>query len=370
MSNTRIDFIYLDEKDMIAAGVKDMERCVETMEEVFDLLGQGDYNMGGPIGDTHGLQIKFPTSSPFPNMPVDEPDRRFMSMIAYLGGRFDVCGNKWYGSNRANIEKSLPRSILMMTLTDKDTAAPLALMSANLISTMRTGAIPGVGARQLARKSADTIALIGAGVIGRTCMYSLLYAMKDAKLVKIYDLYPETAERVGQELKQSYGVNYQVCRSMEEAIREADVVNISSSGDKRPVIEPAWLKEGAYLALSSKSELSPELVRGSRIVTDNWGMYQMQMRDNPGKCRERIGQAGSYIADYVYDGVISESDITNFGDIVAGKKPGRTSDSDRILFCMGGQPVYDVAWAWDVYQNAKQKGLGVSLNLWDTPNMY
>lgn len=60
-----------------------------------------------------------------------------------------MAGCKWYGSNHENLKKGLPRSILMVTLNDPDTGAPKAFMSGNLISSMRTGAVPGVGVRYL-----------------------------------------------------------------------------------------------------------------------------------------------------------------------------------------------------------------------------
>lgn len=65
VTDTRIDFIYLSEPDMVKAGVTDMARCVDTMEEVFVLLHKGDYRMAGPNSDSHGAMIKFPESSPF-----------------------------------------------------------------------------------------------------------------------------------------------------------------------------------------------------------------------------------------------------------------------------------------------------------------
>ncbi len=99
MEGKKVTFLYLDEEDMIKAGVLDMPKCVEVIEDVFRLLGKGDYLMGGPLGNEHGQMLCFPKESPFPNMPVAGPDRRFMSMIAYLGGKFNVCGEKWYGSN-------------------------------------------------------------------------------------------------------------------------------------------------------------------------------------------------------------------------------------------------------------------------------
>ncbi|WP_262927366.1 Rossmann-fold NAD(P)-binding domain-containing protein [Phytohalomonas tamaricis] len=109
------------------------------------------------------VMIVFPEDSPFPNMPKPTADSRMMAMPAYLGGSFCTASVKWYGSNIANREKGLPRSILMFTLSDADTGAPLAYMSANLLSAYRTGTIPGVGARHLARKDARTIGLLGPG---------------------------------------------------------------------------------------------------------------------------------------------------------------------------------------------------------------
>ena len=143
-SPAKIDFVYLSESDMIAAGVTDMPTCVDTMEEMFGLLWHGDYRMAGANNDSHGAMVLFPKESPFPDMPKATADRRFMAMPAYLGGRFRTAGVKWYGSNVENREKGLPRSILMFVLNDADTGAPLAFMSANLLSAYRTGAIPGV----------------------------------------------------------------------------------------------------------------------------------------------------------------------------------------------------------------------------------
>ena len=155
--DTKIDFLYLSEPDMIKAGVKDMSKCVDCMEDLLVTLNKGDYMMGGENHNSHGCMIMFPDDPKFPGMPKNGPDRRFMAMPAYLGGKHQLAGMKWYGSNIENKEKGLPRSILMMMLNDKDTGAPLALMSANLLSSYRTGGIPGVGAKYLARKDSKPL---------------------------------------------------------------------------------------------------------------------------------------------------------------------------------------------------------------------
>ncbi|QKM51225.1 Delta(1)-pyrroline-2-carboxylate reductase [Burkholderia glumae] len=183
--DTKIDFIYLSEQDMIHAGVTDMPACVDTMEEMFGLLYHGDYRMAGANNDSHGAAVFFPEQSPFPDMPKPTADRRFMAMPAYLGGRFRTAGMKWYGSNIENRDKGLPRSILTFVLNDADTAAPLAFMSANLLSAYRTGAIPGVGARHLARKDSRIVGIVGPGVMAKTTLMALIAACPMIDTVKI-----------------------------------------------------------------------------------------------------------------------------------------------------------------------------------------
>lgn len=183
--DTRIKFLYLSEPDMIKAGVKNMDQCVEAMEDLLVTLNKGDYVMAGVNHNSHGAQVIFPDDPQFEGMPKNADDRRFMAMPAYLGGKYQMAGMKWYGSNCENKASGLPRSILMMMLNDKDTGAPLALMSANLVSCYRTGAIPGVGAKYLARKDSETVTIIGPGVMGRTCLLAFLSVCPKITTVKV-----------------------------------------------------------------------------------------------------------------------------------------------------------------------------------------
>ena len=56
----RLDFLFLTEAEAVKAGAGNMERCIEVMDEVFELLGQGDYLMGTPNHNAHGIKIYFP----------------------------------------------------------------------------------------------------------------------------------------------------------------------------------------------------------------------------------------------------------------------------------------------------------------------
>ena len=121
MSDSKVEFLFLSKPDMIEAGVLDMAGCVDTLDEAFAIMGQGDYLMGGPSRHEHGVMLHFPEEPLGPRMPTAGPDRRFMAMISYLGGDYHLCGTKWYGSNAANPKRGLPRSILLVIINDPDT---------------------------------------------------------------------------------------------------------------------------------------------------------------------------------------------------------------------------------------------------------
>lgn len=373
MSSAKIDFLYLNEEEMVKAGVTDMHRCVEVMGEVFDLLGKGDYVMGGKNHNSHGIMISFPDEPEFPNMPKNGPDRRFMAMTTYLGGRFHIAGEKWYGSNRANVEKGLPRSILMVMLNNADTGAPEALMSANLISAVRTGAIPGVGAKYLARPDSKVCALIGAGVISRTCFMSLIDVCTQLDTVKIYDIFPAASEKLADYIRETYPQikTIELVDSIEAAVRGADVVNAATSGKVYPRIEEEWLKPGVYVSLPAGVDMDSDFVLNrARRVVDNWKMYEAWSDELKYPYQPTLGLIGTYYLDWIKEGKMTADMIENLGDIAAGKMPGRKNGEEKIIFGMGGMPVYDVAWGTTVYETAREMGLGTTLNLWDTPYLY
>ena len=93
--SAKIDFLYLSEPDMIKAGVKDMGKCVEVMEDMMVTLKKGDYVMGGENHNSHGCMVTFPDNPEFEGMPKNGEDRRFMAMPAYLGGNFQMAGMKY-----------------------------------------------------------------------------------------------------------------------------------------------------------------------------------------------------------------------------------------------------------------------------------
>ncbi|MCM1090808.1 MAG: tyramine oxidase subunit B [Butyrivibrio sp.] len=371
-----IDFLYLSEEDMIKAGVKDMKGCVETMEEMFRLMKLGNYRMGGANGNSHGCMVCFPAESPFPEMPVDGPDRRFMAMPAYLGGKFDIAGMKWYGSNAENRKKGLPRSILMLTLNDKDTGAPLAYMSANILSAYRTGAVPGVGFKYFAPENAETVGIVGPGVMSKTALEAAFAVRPTIKRVKVKGRGKASLDEFIEYVTTEHpGVECVAVDTIEEACRDADIVSVSTSsptGDpsEYPYIAEDWLKAGAIVETTASLRFDDDfLLNRARLVADNIKLYEAWEEEYAPDAYNTIPIPAVHAEDLIASGKMSPDQIDDLGDVIMGKVPVHRKEGEIVIYSVGGMPVEDIAWGAVVYRNALEKGIGTKLNLWKTPEL-
>lgn len=374
--DTRIKFLYLSEPDMIKAGVKNMDQCVEAMEDLLVTLNKGDYVMAGVNHNSHGAQVIFPDDPQFEGMPKNADDRRFMAMPAYLGGKYQMAGMKWYGSNCENKASGLPRSILMMMLNDKDTGAPLALMSANLVSCYRTGAIPGVGAKYLAGKDSETVTIIGPGVMGRTCLLAFLSVCPKITTVKVKGRGLRSLHAFEEFVKKECPQIQQIIvrDSMEEAVKDSDIICVTSTAPVKeidfPYIAEDWVKKGALICLPSAARFDDDfLINRCKKVVDSYKLYEAWAEEFPYPSYEMVQIIGSKFTDYLHEGRIQREDIVDIADIINKKHPGRESDDEIIVYSVGGMPVEDIAWGGTVYRNALKEGIGVELPLWDQPDM-
>lgn len=378
--SAKIDFLYLSEPDMIRAGVKDMSACIASMEDMLLLLKKGDYMMGGENHNSHGCMVTFPDDPKFPGMPKNTQDRRFMAMPAYLGGRYQMAGVKWYGSNIENKKKGLPRSILTLTLNDKDTGAPLAFMSANLLSAYRTGGIPGVGAKYLARKDSETAAVIGPGVMGKTSLAAFAAVCPKLHRVKIKGRGRKSIDSFIAFVKKEYPQFDEiiVCETEEEAVRDADVISFTTTAmtdddpaivETYPYISGDWVKPGAFISMPSAARFDDEFLSTCKFVVDNRKLYEAWAIEYPYPTYPKMGIIGCKFTDLIHEGKASGEDLTDMADIIEGKAEGRTSEDQVIIYSVGGMPVEDVAWGCSVYRREVKEGIGTKLNLWETPEM-
>lgn len=379
MAYPKVDFLYLSEPDMIKAGVTDVVGCTDCMEEVLKLLDKGDYRMGGENGNSHGCMVSFPDQPEFPNMPKNGPDRRFMCMPAYLGGKFDMAGVKWYGSNVENREKGLPRSILMVTLNDKETGVPVAHMSANLISAYRTAAVPGVGVKHLAVENAKVLGIVGPGVINCITVETFAALRPTLDTLKINGRGKASIDRCIAYVKEKCPQfkNIIVCDTIEECVRDADILSFATSTptggqEGYPFIDPSWLKPGCLACGMGAMNTTEELIMDpkTKLVVDNTKLYEAWADEYPYPTFDTWFLIGSKFTDMIHEGKLEKSRMEDMGAICNGKLPGRESDDQIILYSIGGMPIEDVAWGKTIYENALKEGIGVKLNLWDTPYLH
>ena len=377
MAYPKIDFLYLNEEDMVKAGVKDMASCVETMEEMFKLLKIGNYRMGGANGNSHGCMVMFPEKSKFPEMPVDGPDRRFMAMPAYLGGKFDMAGMKWYGSNTENKKKGLPRSILTLILNDKDTGAPKAFMSANILSAYRTGAVPGVGFKYFAKDDAKVIGIVGPGVMSKTALAAAMAVRPSIQTVKVKGRGKASLNRFVQHVKDTYpNVDVYPVETIEKAVKDADIVSVSTStsttGDTSiyPYIAEEWIKPGAVIESTAALRFDDDFViHRARTVTDNIKLYEAWEEEMKPDAYKTVPIPAVHVMDLIAEGKMSLDQVDDLGDVILGNIPVHRKEGEVIIYSVGGMPIEDIAWGTMVYRNALKKGIGQTLNLWDVPQM-
>ncbi|GAA3784189.1 tyramine oxidase subunit B [Micrococcus endophyticus] len=374
--STEINFRYLSEPDMIEAGVGDLVRCTDVMEEALVLMRKGDYMMAGENGNSHGAMITFPGDPEHEGMPKDGPDRRFMAMPAYLGGRFGTTGVKWYGSNAENRAKGLPRSIHVFVLNDRDTGAPLAIMSANLLSAYRTGSVPGVGVKHLAKEDAKTVAVVGPGVIARSTLETTLALRPSIDTLTVKGRGAASTQAFVDWATATFPqlTSATVCESIEEAIADADIVMATTTTDAAgssafPYFPKSAIKPGALLLLPAAARFDDDFLAGddARLVIDAQGLYDAWLEEYGAQAYQILGIPGSHWFGLVEQGVLPAEKIEEIADIATGALPARRNDEEIILYSVGGMPIEDVAWATDLYRTAEEKGIGTVLNLWETP---
>lgn len=368
MSKTEI--LYLSEPDLIKAGVLDAARCTDVCEEVFRILHDGDYLMGGPNHNEHGLVLVFPKETKFKNMPVAGPERRFIAMPAYLGGRFAICGEKWYGSNVKNIkERGLPRSVLTVTLNDPETCEPRAFMSGNLISSMRTGCIPGVGVRYLANADSETITVIGTGPIQKATMLAMKAGLPNLKKVVAMAAHIKSAEKFIDWCKEELGLEGIAMESMEEAVKLGDIVSIAASPKNPLYFKDEWIKEGAAVLLTSPIEADDDFWLNNKITFDNTKMHMAYYDEaiGLGNIKKACNGWGKMYELMEQKRMSPLSEQVSLGDVVVDHSLGRKEHKTKEIFVTSGQVLFDLGWGYELYETAKKKGIGVTLPLWDEP---
>jgi alanine dehydrogenase len=281
------------------------------------------------------------------------PDKAFNGHFNVLRGYLaplGVAGVKIVGDFVDNYKQDLPSEMALLNLFDPRTGMPKALLDASAITDMRTGAVTALGAKYLARKDSRVLGHIGA----RGTAYwnvRLLDHLFDFSEIRVHSRRQESRDAFATRLARDLGKAVTVTEDWESCIRGADIVVEASRLEKpTPMLKTDWIKPSAFVVpygTMSAVELSLTDIM-DKLVVDDWG-----------QCKG--GMFGS-LRTHVESGRLSEVTLYGeLGEIVCGKKPGRTSQEETILFWHRGLSLSDIALGHAMLEKAARMGLGQQL---------
>ncbi len=334
------EFLFLTQEDVIAAGALDMKAAQDDIELAYKLYSSGQINQ------PHKPVFEF-------DNPETGEKRQYLavSMPVYVGGKVNRIGHKWAAESMDNARRGdMPMGIDIILLHDLEHAIPAAIMEGGLITAMRTSAVAGVGAKALANPDSKVAGLIGAGVIGRTMIMSITTATPKLEEIRLFDLNQMRSQELAEEFKDQ--VKIVVVNSVEEAFKDADIITTQTTA-RKPFVKDEWVPKGSYYAHMSHEGTEEVYLNTDRLVVDNWATLKTWDFFTP----TRLVEAGR----------MKEEAITDIGKILLGEAPGRQSKDERILFANLGMGCLDITMAERIYQNAKAKGLGQKISLWEKP---
>lgn len=298
-----------------------MSECVDVLDTLFKESAEGS------VSNMNRYRVPLPKGS--------------MQVMAGMSSNSGAAGLKTYVTGGNSSTK------MVVLLFEIATAEPIALIAANALGAIRTGAASGVATRYMARTDAKTVAIIGTGGQARTQLAAIC-AVRPIKQAFVYSRTAVNRQTFATKMASELGISVEACESSNEAIANAEIVcTITSS--REPVIDGTQLRSGTHVNAAGSNgwirrEVDDETIkRASLIVADD-------VSDAKIECGELIWAAERRLFRW-------ETAI-DLRDVVGGRIRGRPTDDAITLFESQGLAIEDVAAGMHVYRKAKQWGVG------------
>ena len=237
-----------------------------------------------------------------------------------------------------------PRRILI--LSDREGGEICTIMDEDWCHAVRTGAAAAVACRLLARKDTATMAMLGAGDTARAAVPVMAKAFP-LKEIRVTSRTPDSRQNYATEIGKEYDLNIRPVDSTEEAVKDADLV-VSATTTSTPFVKGSWLGEGITVySIGKHQEMESTVYKeADKFVVDSWE-----------HCKNK-----SDLQRMLKEQFLSEKDLyAELPEILAGKKPGRQSDRERIFVRAIGLVNQDIAMADWIYHRALDLGVGTRL---------
>jgi len=241
----------------------------------------------------------------------------------------------------------------LVLLYDGESGSLLAVIEADHLGRIRTGAASGVATQYLARPGASRAGVIGTGRQARTQLEAVA-AARSLRRARVFSRDTVRREAYAREMTRKLGLEVEAVSSAEAAVRGSDIV-ITATSSRGPVLQGEWLELGTHVNaiganMLNRRELDDEsLSRAALIAVDS------------------IEQAKEEAGDLVHGLQATGGDwdsVIEMHDIVAGARPGRKSATDITIFKSSGIALWDVGSAGYIYQQALVEGKGRRIPMW------
>ncbi len=268
------------------------------------------------------------------------------SMPAYINTPgMNIAGIKSVTVHPDNHKKfSLPTVMATILLTDPKNGFSIAVLDGTHITNMRTGASGGVATKYLSRRNSKVMALVGAGAQAYTQLHHIMLTRK-LNEVRVHARSEKSMNKFCKEMSKEYpNVIFHSEPDCKKACCGADIITTTTTVSK-PIIKKSWIDPGTHINgigadAEGKQELETGLTKYCKVVIDEW-----LQASHSGEINVPISK-----------GKLRKKDIhAELGEVVAGKKEGRTSDDEITLFDSTGLAIQDVSTAYVVYQTLLKK---------------
>jgi alanine dehydrogenase len=241
-----------------------------------------------------------------------------------------------------NHQRGRPSHQALIALFDPADGTPLAVMDGTRATAARTGAAAAVAAGALARPDAAVLAILGAGVQGRSHLEAFPL-VRNFREIRVASRTPGHADALAEDHPAARAVG-----SFEEAVAGADVVCCCTDA-REPVLEAGWLAPGAHVSSVGGTfgpELDPAIVRSGRVFVEWRGAATTPP---PAGAHDLQG--------------LDPTAVTEIGEVLAGTRPGRASRDELTVYKSTGHAVEDAAAAGLVYRRALETGTGTTISI-------
>lgn len=279
----------------------------------------------------------------------NQPRRRLVlstgSVLHQLAGSYgNYFGIKYYSTNTKY------GFHFLFTLFDAPTGKPLAILEANYLGQIRTGAASGLATDLMTQPGPKSLALIGSGFQAESQLAAML-AVRELSSVRIWSRSEEKRKRFAEETSLTYGLPVQAVDSAREAVEGADIV-VTATYAGTPVVEEGWVKESAHInAMGSNNPKRREIPAG---LVQRAGLL---VADSVEQCRIEAGDLTLALDEAGWGRVVELKEVV--------ARAQRPAPGQLTLFKSVGLGLEDVAAAAFVYEEGLRQGFDVTTPLLD-----